>query len=173
MNQYLRHAFFSQFTFLTVGDKPIVQEAEQVERVSVCRIDRDFLGRKPRYEGASGNLVDIDDSERIFLLDREGHLLVEVKQGGYCRHNEAHRDDESWEGESVGEALLRTDPNRVYYAVVVHTGYEVVDHHSIGGYAVTVYKPPKGFHLKGWVDEQKRRAGEQIAATLAEIDAEK
>lgn len=171
MRKFFMRSFFEQFSFLTVGEKPVVQ-VERVEKVSVSRVGRDFLNRVPQYNGATGSLVDIDDSERIYLFDREGNLLVEVQQGGYCHHNEAHTDNEEWDGETVGEALLRTDPAQVHYAVVVHTGYEIRDHFSIGGYSVTVCKPPKGFTLPEWVEEQKHRASEMISATVAEIDAE-
>lgn len=172
MNRFKIHAFFTQFPFLTSGDETLVRDIERVEVVAISRIDKDFLGKEPKYDGATGSLVDVDDSERIYLFDRDGNLLIEVKQGGYCYHNEAHTDDESWDGETVGEALLRTDPVRVYYAVVVRTGYEIRDCRSVGGYSVTAYKPPKGFILPEWVEEQKRRASAQIAATVAEIDAE-
>lgn len=172
MNKFQIRAFFSQFPFLTIGDKPIVRNTEKVEIVAVSRIDKDFLGKEPKYDGATGSLVGIDDSEHIYLLDPDGNLLIEVKQGGYCHHNEAHTENECWSGETVGEALLRTDPTQVHYAVVVHTGFEIRDHHSVGGYSVTVYKSPQGFSLPEWVEEQTRRASEQIAATLTEINAE-
>lgn len=172
MNKFKIGAFFAQFPFLTSGDEPIVRNAKEVEVVAVSRIDKDFLGKEPKYDGATGSLVGIDDSERVFLFDRDGNFLIEVKQGGYCHHNEAHTDNEEWSGETVGEALLHTDPAQVHYAVVVHTGYEIRDHHSVGGYSVTVYKSPQGFSLPEWIEEQTRRASEQIAATLAEINAE-
>ena len=171
-NRYEIRAFFEAFPFLTAGDDPLVRNADDVEEVAIRRIDEDFLSRVPQYDGATGSCVDIRDNERIYLLDRSGELLVEVKQGGDCRHNEAYTDDESWKGESVGEALLRTNKTQIHYAIVVHTGYRICDHHSVGGYSVTIYKPPEGFTLPGWVDEQKRRASEQITAFISEIDKE-
>ena len=172
MNRFKIQAFFAEFPFLTAGDEPVIRDIEEVEEVAVSRIDKDFLDKEPKYDGATGSLVGIDDSEHVYLFDRDGNFLIEVKQGGYCHHNEAHTDNEEWSGETVGEALLRTDPAQVHYAVVVHTGYEIRDHHSVGGYSVTAYKPPKGFTLPEWVEQQKRRASEQITATIAEIDAE-
>ena len=172
MNRFKVQAFFEQFSFLTEGEEPIVRNIEEVEEAVVSRIDKDFLDKEPQYNGATGSLVGIDDDEHIYLFDCNGNLLIEVKQGGQCTHNEAYTDDEDWDGETVGESLLRTDPERVHYAVVVHTGYKIRDHHSVGGYSVTVYKPPKGFTLPEWVEEQKQRATAHVKAMVAEIDAE-
>lgn len=58
------------------------------------------------------------------------------------------------------------------YVVKVHTGYVIRDHWSAGGYAITLYKSPKGFSLRGWVEEQKRRASTRVAAEIKAINAE-
>ena len=172
MDHFRIQAFFEQFSFLATGDKPVLRDVEKVEAVAVSRIDKDFLENTPRYSGATGSLVGIADSERIYLLDRDGNLLLEVKQAGHCCHNEAHWDDESWSGETVSETLLRTDPTQVHYAVVVHTGYYIQDHYSVGGYRVIIYMPPNGFTLADWAEEQKRRATKQIEAMIAASHAE-
>jgi len=172
MNKFQIFAFFRAFPFLTSGEKPLVPDQGNVEEVRVARIGVDFLDRRPRYEGATGSLVDIDDSETIWLFSAEGKPLGEVKQERFVRHNEAHQDDEQSPGEAVGEALLRIGPDLVHYAVVIHRGYQIQDHYSVGGYCVTVYKPPKGFTLAGWVEEKIRRAEEFTAAAIAEIDGE-
>ncbi len=148
-------------------------DIDQMEEISVERIDRNFLERKPQYDGATGSLVSIDDDKRIYLVSASGHLLAEVAQEWYVRHNEAYVDDESREGETVGKAIAWLEnPDSVEFALVVHTGYEIENHHSIGGYRVTVHKPPKGFTLQEWVDEQERRADAMLQASIAEIDAE-
>jgi hypothetical protein len=175
MDRFKIEAFLNEFWWLNCseGDYQPLVEADSVEKVAVSRINEDFLSRTPKYDGGTGNLVDIADSERILLCDRHGFLVGEVAQGGYCRHNEAHQDDECWEGETVGEALSRLkDSDEVFFAVLIHTGYEIRNHHSVGGYRVVVYKPPKGFSLKGWVDEKRRQAAQMLQSELAEIDAE-
>lgn len=176
-SQFKIRAFFRQFPFLSAiefgGSNHRRIDIGRVEEVHVNRIDKDFLGVVPQYDGATGSCVDIDDSERILLLDQDGNVLVEARQQDHIHHNEAHTDNEYRAGESVGEALLRIDnPDAVMFAVRIHTGYEIRDHYSVGGYSVTLYKAPKGFSLGGWVEEQLRRASEQILATVAEIDAE-
>lgn len=197
MDRFKVRSFFAQFPFLSniatgswygspdewcanhgctetgYHSHPTFIREDDVEEVRVSRISPEFLQTRAWYNGTTGSLVGIDDSERIFLLDKDGNVLVEVEQSRDVVHNEAHTDNEYEEGETIGETLLRLEnPDNVMYAVSVHTGYEVRDHHSVGGNSVTLYKTPKGFTLKGWVEEQKRRASEQIAATIAEIDAE-
>ena len=170
MNRFKVNAFFNEFPFLNA----LVEGGpREVDEVKVARIDRHLLELVPKYEGSTGSLVGIDDSERIFLLDSNGEVLAEPRQATDITHNEAHRDDEEEEGETVGEALLcLEDPNTVAYAVSIHTGYDIRDHYSVGGCSVVVYKPPKGFTLQEWIEEQKRRAKEMLDAQIAEIDAE-
>lgn len=175
MNRFQIDALLREFYWLncTDGDYTPLVDPEKIEEASVSRIDADFLARTPKYDGATGSLVGIDDQERILLCDRYGFVLTEVKSSGYCRHNEAHWDDEEWNGETVGEALLRLEnPNAVHFAVLIHTGYELRNHHSVGGYRVVVYKSPKDLSLKEWVEEQQRRASDKLHAQIADIDAE-
>ncbi len=165
-------AFALEFPFLFKGENSLVDQAA-VERMSVSRIDTDFLSCVPAREGVIGSQVDIDDSERIFLFDGDGNQLTEVKQQVDIRHNEKRWDGEYCDGESVGEALLRLDdPDTVKFAVKVHTGYTTESHLSVGGYSVTLYKAPKGFTLRSWVEEQIARAQVLVKAQVAEIDAE-
>jgi hypothetical protein len=169
MNRFKINAFFKEFPFLTT----LVEDANGVEEVKVARIDRDFLGKVPQYRGATGSLVGIGDSERIFLLNEKGEVLAEPRQALDITHNEAYEDDEKEEGETVGETLTSLeDPNTIAYAVCIYVGYRIRNHHSVGGYSVVVYKPPKGFTLKEWVEDQESRAKAMLDAQLAEIDAE-
>lgn len=174
MNRFKIQAFFKEFGFLAgLLEKLEYQEQGEVEEVYVKRIDKDFLEITPKYEGASGDLVGIADSERIVLLDEGGNILEEPRQASVQRYTACHKDDEEEEGKSVGEALsYLEDPNAVVYAVRIHTGFRIRNHRSVGGFSVTVYKPPRGFNLKDWVEEQRRRAKQMLAAEVAQIDAE-
>lgn len=166
MDRFRVEAFIREFPFLEG-----LAEKDRIEDIRVSRISPDFLKRKPREEYASGSRVDIHDIEKVYLLDEDGAVLTEVK--GVVDAVDHRGEDTFEEGETVGEALARLDdPNAVAYALNVHTGYEVVNHHSIGGYEVIIYKPPKGFTLRGWWEEQIRRAAVKVASEIAEIDAE-
>ena len=199
MNRFKIRSFFAEFSFLSgiqLGvnnfcfsdgkctkkncvdhslwhNHPAFICKDHVEEVKVSRISPEFLQTRAWHNGATGSLVDINESERIFLLGKEGNVIIEIAQSREVVHNEAHTDNEFDERETVGETLLRLEnPDDVVYAVSVRTGYEIRDHHSVGGNFITLYKAPRGFTLKGWVEEQERRASEQLAATIVEIDAE-
>lgn len=143
----------------------------KVEEVRVSRVSRELLKMKPKRETGSGSMIDYCDEERAFLLGGDGEVLTEVEQD---RHHYDATFGNSWrEGETVGEALLRvSNPDDVAYVVLRHTGYRIQNHHSVGGYTLTLYKPPKSFTLLGWLKEQEHRAKAQIKAMVAEIDAE-
>lgn len=145
----------------------------EIESVKVSKISPEFLEMCPLYNGATGSEVDIADSYRIFLLNKDGVVLTEVVQSLDITHNEAHTDDEDEIGECVGEALLRLDnPDEVMLAISIHTGYEIRNHSSVGGCEVVLYTSPKGFTLKGWIEKKLMIEAEKIKATIAEIDAE-
>ncbi|MCH7828434.1 hypothetical protein IH982_01015 [Patescibacteria group bacterium] len=177
-NRFKVQAFFAEFPFLErlFQERLVVAmgyDNAEVEEVYVKRVDTNFLDKIPLYEGATGSLVGIEDAESIFLLNSQGDFLDVVHSAKSIVHNEAYLDNEEEEGESVGETLTHfRDPDVVAYAVCIHVGFKVRDHRSVGGYSVTLYKPPKGFSLRGWVEEQQRRAEQMLAAEVAEIDAE-
>lgn len=171
MNKFQRNAYFNEFPFLTEGDEPIVPNHLTVEEFKVNRITKELLSIVPLYDGATGCVVGIEDSKKIFLLDKEGKVLSEVQQAVSITHNEAHTDDEEYDGETVGEALLGLNPDDVHYIVTVHTGYKINDHYSVGGYSVIVSKLPKGFTLAGWLEEEENRAKKMVSAIIAEVDA--
>lgn len=171
-NKFAIQVFLNEFPFIKniLKAKHITGE---VEEVKVLRISPEFLDTMPWYTGATGSLVGIDDDERIFLLDSEGGLLLEVKQSRDITHNEQYQENELRGFETIGEALLRLDnPDKVVFALRVHLGYVVENHHSVGGFSITLFKAPKNFTLKGWVEEQLNREKTLLSATITEIDAE-
>lgn len=151
---------------------PLVRD-DRVEEVRVTHMTPELMEVRPRYEGATGDLVDLDDDDAYFLLADDLSLLGEVRQDRYVHHNEAHQDDEHFDGETLGEAIARLGcAEQVCYVLQRHVGYKIRDHHSVGGYSVTLYKVPKGWTISGWVAEQRRRAEVSIVAETAAIDEE-
>jgi hypothetical protein len=53
-----------------------------------------------------------------------------------------------------------------------HTGFEIEDHFSVGGYDAVLYLAPKGWTIKEWCDEEQRRTDAEFAAQLASVTAE-
>jgi len=154
-------AFFERFPFL------LASTTRGVEHVEVKRVDIGLLECTPKFEGATGAMVDIQDSDEILLLNAAGELLAEVAQGGRCVHNEAYTDDEELDGETVGEALLRIDPAAVAYIVRHHTGFEIQDHESVGGNELTVYLP--GVDMEKWLAGKLQTAREKLSGEVESL----
>jgi len=148
---------------------PLVRE-DRVYSLQVARCTRELLEVRPRYDGATGNLVDIDDDDAVFLLDASGNLIGEVRQQRHVHHNEAHRDPENEDGECVGEAIARLGAQESCTMILRRrTGFIVRDHHSVGGYEATLHLPPKGWSIAGWCAEQQRRADTELSAVVAQV----
>jgi len=164
MNRFKFEAFLQEFPFLKeiIGKK----DANQIDRISVSRFDKDLLEKTPHYEGATGSLVGINEGQEIyFVLTNGGIIMNAVRNEGSCIHNEAYQDNESWDGETVLEAIDRHNVgDRLAYIVWENYGYEIRDHYSEGGLDFTVYKPAKGISIQQIIEEKKASASEQVKA---------
>ena len=157
---------------LATRTSPMVRD-DRVERMRVARVTKELLQSRPSYRGATGNCVDLRDDEAVFLLDKDFGVLGEVRQQRDVYHNAAHSDPEWEEGETVGEAIARMGcEESTAYILKRHTGYEVRNHHSVGGYCVVLYKAPRGWTIPGWIEEEQRRADAQVAAQVAALEVE-
>lgn len=131
---------------------PIFLGPNNVVSVEVSRISPEFLQIRVWYYAE-------DDSQMLYLLDKEGGVLTSIEQS-------TNYSEEYQEMETIGEALLRLEnPDDVHYALRVDKVGEC-------DYSITLYKSPRGFTLKAWVEEQLHRAAVQIEASIAAIDAE-
>ncbi len=178
--QYMIRAFQEQFPSLfqwaPTNDgkriawrtQPLVDET-RVRQMQALRINKALLELRPRYEGATGSLVSIDDDQAVFLLRLDQTVIGEVRQDYECHHNEAHREHEHRIGETVGEAIVRLGcAAELGFVLVRHTGYEVRDRYSVDGYDVDLYKLPKDWsvleHCSRRVAEANRKLGMQLDA---------
>lgn len=161
-----------QFPALFEGEFPFVHR-DRVEVARVERVTKELLESTPHYRGATGSLVGIRDDEQFLLLNADLSVIGRVRQERDVIHNEAHWDNEFEYGETVGEAIARLGcAQEVGYILRRHTGYDVCDHFSVGGYSVTLYKLPHGWTITNWVDEQCQCARNHLSARISEIDAE-
>ena len=160
-------AYVEQFPVLAEVFAELRVKAEDCDRIEVARADANLMSHTPQYSGATGSLVGVDDGESIAFVLEDGSIIRDaVKTAGYCRHNEAHTDDESWSGETVLDAIYRHSvADTLTLIVSVRYGYNIRDHYSERDWQAAVYKAPKGFTYRDVVDEARAKA-------LAEVRAE-
>ena len=166
MNQFKFEAFLREFSFLyDILCRRNWIPPERIEDIVVKRISPELLGCKREVE-ATGYALDADGSVVMYM----GPCSVSHRKGKTF-HNKGEKGVVKEEMPypykyTIGEALQRlTQPNVVSYIVWFSQRFNGVTR-------ITVYKPPKRFTVMEWIEEQIRRANEQISATVAEIDAE-
>ena len=173
MNRFRLQVFLKEFPFL----KDLVNKGEEVDSIQVKRMDKNLFGIRPTYHGATGSLVGIDEGEIVHFLVKSqgitmgirGELLEMlrdcVRNSGYVTHNEAYRDNESWDGETILEAIDRLDcAENLRIIILEEYGDNIRDHYSIGGLRFTIYKPAKGVSVKQLLVETKSKAQEEVQA---------
>ncbi|MHA1216264.1 MAG: hypothetical protein ACTSPX_02920 [Candidatus Thorarchaeota archaeon] len=164
MDRFKYQAFLEEFPFLT----EIIGEGDPLdcEGITVKRIDNELLKKVPRRSIATGSCVGIDDREVVsFILADSTILENAVRDGGSAIHNEAHTDNEYWDGETILEAIDRHNVgDNLSYIVVVREGYNVRDHYSEPSWCCTVYKPGRNINLAEVIAEEKAKALEMVRA---------
>lgn len=163
--------FFREFPFLVNFTAP-----DKVKTVKVLRVDEKLLATIPnRY---SYPLISEDYFEQIILLDKNGLPLGEVKQWGRYPESTKGRlwrmiglvENPRHQGESVADALHRLGEvtERIVYILSLEKETKVNSDY----FRLVLYKPPKNFTLKEWIDSAVSRQQETLQKEIAEIDAE-
>ena len=152
MNRMKFNAYLKEFPFLEQCNtrwEDLAGDPINCDAIKVARISQELLDYTPRYDGATGALVSIDNGERFDFILRDGRVIRDaVRASGDVVHNEAHTDDESYDGETLLEAIDRKGViGTLKYVVKMSYGYNIRDHHSQGNYTMTVYKEAKDFSL--------------------------
>ena len=164
MNRFKFDALLKEFPFL----KELVKDKDPVEidGIWVKRMDKSLFARVPQYEGATGSLVGIGNGEAVHFILQDGTVMQNaVKDEGVCTHNEAHQDNESWNGETVLEAVERHNVGeKIAYIVWEDYGYDIRDCYSVGGLDFTIYKPPKGKKVLDYLEAARKKAAEKVKA---------
>lgn len=149
-------AMFEEFPFLGK-----YANIDYCSYVAVKRIDEDLL--ETCFEANSE-----DYFSTVLLLDSNGECLTQV--GGRPNSSKFHwLNPFSWKRivpffETVEEALLRIGEisDKVYCILAIQDcTYEIV-----------VYKPPKNFTLKAWLERRLELAKHEVKKDLLEIDKE-
>lgn len=143
------------------------------DKILISEVDETLLSYTPTYSGATGSLVGMDVSEVVhFVLDQEVEpfLLDAVKDKGDVHHNEAHCDDEYWEGESIAEAIDRHNVTDIIQCIVVERrGYRIRNHHSVGGHSIKIYLPKSGKQISEYLEARRIAARIQVEEQLSEL----
>lgn len=143
-------AFFNEFPFLTNGDEPLVPDPSRVTRVRVSRISEELMGFSPLDTITEGFICG-SARESVLALDKNGQVIDKVKPA----------KDYGWRtgGEFVGQTIARLgNPEEIHFVVFIRRvrtwdqDGDLSDNSS-----VTIYKPPKNFTLRAWVDEYLQR----------------
>lgn len=146
-------AIYREFPFL---EKYFPKAAVMKARVS--RITEQFLDKRsaeinPFYDGECSSKT--FSNGKILLFDNNGKRLAQVGVRKIWRLFPKEFI------ESVGQALLRLGRDApVHYATWLRDG------------ELVVYKPPKAFTMRGWYEEQIRRAQQSVRDNMNAIDGQ-
>lgn len=151
-------AMFREFPFLRNFFNP-----ENIYEIKISRVDEETLDLHPEdYDRVNPLWVKLLDEE-----GREVTTLGSTKPIPICRK---WYNPSTWKGrvsywETVSDALLRLgeEAERVTYVL------KASDSTSIRS-SICLYKSPKGFSIRKWLDEIRRRDAAEAKAIRAKID---
>jgi hypothetical protein len=165
------NAFMKEFPFLIECTKWNDTQGNSLDcdSIKIANITSDLLAHSPRYKGATGSLVGIDNGERFDFVLSDGQIIKNaVASGGSVIHNEAHTDNEYYDGETVLEGIDKHQVAKcLAFIVKISYGYNIRDHHSLNNYSIIIYKPAKNFALIDIIAAANEKA---LADVRAEAD---
>ena len=170
MNRFKYQAYVQEFPFLQdiIGD-------EIPDSVRVKRADENLLKITPKYYYHNGSMGVTKMDERIHFVLADGSIIHDaVKQSGHTSSNYAHTRTQTWEGETVLEAIDAIVSICLRHGVAESLAYIVVEKYYLDDwegqeytkeYTVTVYKTPKNTTFGAEIEKARAQA-------LAEVRAE-
>lgn len=167
MNRFKVEGYVKEFPFLKEISKKIKgEEYTDIDFIKIARIDENLLNKVPYYSGATGSCVGIDEGEGIYFVLSDGKIISNaVKQSGDITHNEAHADNEYWEGETILEAIYRHNiTDNLKYIIVKHYGYIIRNHYTEGGLSFIIYKIGKNEMIQDFINTIKEKEFAKIQA---------
>ena len=162
MNRAKVLAFFQEFPFL--GN---ILDENDVRYAYVRRVDRGLLAKKSeRHEDDPECFSGHSVWDVYMLLDGGGFLLATVDGPTRKKWWRPATWGKKRFGETVGDAIARLGDWAEEVFFVVH----FVPVMEVDGGTLTLYKLPKSFTLKGWLEEELRREQAVIRAESEAID---
>ncbi len=150
-------AFFQEFPFLRK-----FLEVNRVGSVKVQRIDRGLMIKTPQTRWYSSY---VSSQSAYMLLDKDGTELATV---GFVRRRWWDPRRECLE-ETIGDAIARLG-NRADEIFFILYSNPMFQSGGFKTYEVTLYKLPKGFTIRGWLEEEIIRERVAIRAESEAID---
>jgi hypothetical protein len=163
MNKFKLEAYKQEFPFL--GE--IIGDAIP-DSVRVKRADDNLLKVVPEYYCHDGSMGATKIDEKVHFVLADGSILHDaVEQGGHTSSNYAHSQEQSWEGETVLEAIDRHGVAESLDCIVIEYYYlnDWSGQEYTKEYSFTIYKTPKGTSFGAEIEKAKAQA-------LAEVRAE-
>jgi hypothetical protein len=163
-------AIYREFTFLSKHYK-----RKDVKSAKVSRVNEKLLSQRSHGDLERRFTYSFPftyENEKIILFDQAGKALGRVGKNWDLRmilylilclvslSIWVWIFPPPYWGESVGQALVRCG-KKAYYVTWLKDDNELI-----------VYKPPQGFTILGWYEEQIRRSRESVREALKEIDSE-
>lgn len=163
MNRFKYDAMVNEFPFI---EELVAGDVVDCVHIKIARADENLLNMTPRVDSSIGSLVGIEDRQDIHFVTVNGITPRAVEQDDDLYSNYAHDDGHHYPGETILEGIHRHEVADVLeYVVVVHSGYEVENHHSTRAWNMTICKTPKGTTFAAEIAKAETKA-------LAEVQAE-
>lgn len=143
-------AIFHEFPFLEKHYRKNMVRSAKVERVDLGITNQVVLGNSDCGDSSYAH-------RDIRIFDVKGNLLERV---GFLKRRcfwSRGVVDHVW------DALVRAGESAHYVVQCLRTG---------GGNDITLCKPPKGWAVREWLEEQTRQAQEEVRATVRAFDLE-
>lgn len=168
-------AFFVEFPWLIdllrgyIGTENL---ARRINRLAVERLDLEVLRYVPYHESSDDDLSLFRDTwwHRLFVLDDQGTLIREVEQNKKAPNPNFHLlHPLTWRHRHI------TLPGQLLIDALVTLGQDFgyvlsIQKTEDDKYYVIIYKLPKSFSLKTWIDELWRRETAAVRLENALVD---
>jgi hypothetical protein len=165
MNRFKLQAYCEEFPFLQdlIGGKI-------PDSICVKRSDDNLLKVVPEYYYHDGSMGETKIDEKVHFVLADGSILHDaVEQGGQTSSNYSYTQEQSWEGETVLEAIDRHGVAESLNCIVIEYYYlnDWSGQEYTKEYSFTIYKTMKGTTFG---EEIKKARAQALAEVRAEAD---
>jgi len=169
MNRFKKQAFFKEFPFLgsLKGFDTETLSGEELDSLKVSRFDEETLERVPSSYYWDGSLGVTDNWQRVDLVLKDGSVIHDaVQTQGKSGSNYAYTQTQTWEGETILEAIDRhgVADSLAYVVLLAHELNDWEGSRYVHSHKVTVFKPARGVSVNALIDAARSRALREVQA---------